>query len=179
MLEPLRPNWLKFIIGWVVCLAIRLVPFRPPSLEPIMTTTMPFAKQYGGVAGFIFGSASMILYDAVQGKVGSWTWITAFAYGAVGWGAAVFLKSRPAKIRWFVSYAIIGTLVFDIATGLSVGPLFFGQPFIEAVVGQIPFTLIHLSTNVMLAATVSPLVYRWVVANPRLVVARVNSVNRV
>ena len=34
-------NWVKYAIGFVVCFAIRLVPFRPPNVEPVMTATMP------------------------------------------------------------------------------------------------------------------------------------------
>lgn len=165
--QSLKTNWPKFIIGWVVCFAIRLLPFRPPSVEPILTTTMPFAKRWGKGAGFMFGFLSIVLYDLIQGKVGMWTWITAAVYGIVGLGAAWYLKSRSSAWH-FAVYAVIGTLVFDALTGLTIGPLFFHQSFIQSVLGQIPFTYVHLLSNVVLALTVSPVLDRWVVRNKRL-----------
>ena len=43
-------NWVKYAIGFVVCFAIRLVPFRPPNVEPVMTATMPFSKRFGWIS---------------------------------------------------------------------------------------------------------------------------------
>ena len=53
-------------------------------------------------------------------------------------------------------------------TGLTIGPLFFGQSFAEAAIGQLPFTAYHLLGNVAFGALLSPLILRWIVANPRL-----------
>lgn len=48
--------------------------------------------------------------------------------------------------------------MYDILTGLTVGPLFFQQPFLQALMGQIPFTVLHLSGNVTLALILSPII---------------------
>jgi hypothetical protein len=61
-------------------------------------------------------------------------------------------------------YGLLGSFLF----GLAVGPLFYGQPFIAALAGQIPFTLMHLLGTVLFSVVVSPLVYRWIVRNERL-----------
>jgi len=47
-------------------------------------------------------------------------------------------------------------------TGLTLGPLFFNQPFAIALAGQVPFTALHLLGNVGLAFFVSPLVNKWI-----------------
>lgn len=72
-----------------------------------------------------------------------------------------------------LAYSIIGTIAYDALTSLTIGPLMFGQPFMNALVGQIPFTLMHLVGNAVLAVTISPLVYRWIVLNKRWGIAGV------
>ena len=161
-------NWVKYAIGFVVCFAIRLVPFRPPNVEPVMTATMPFSKRFGWIGGFVFGFLSILFFDFFTQKVGMWTLVTAAAYGMVGVGAAWFFGKRKSTAKNYVVYAVIGTLAYDAATGLSVGPLFFNQPFIEALTGQIPFTIAHLAGNIVFSLTLSPLIYRWVVDNKSL-----------
>ncbi len=163
-----RKNWIKFVIGWMVVFAIRLIPFRPPNVEPVLATQMPFAKRYGWKSGFLFGFLSIFLFDLVTSGIGSWTWITAIAYGLLGPFSYALLKNRRNNSLVYATVGAIGTLLYDAVTGLSVGPLFFGQPFMEALVGQVPFTLMHLAGTVVLSAIVSPLLYRWVLENDRL-----------
>lgn len=160
--------WPKFVIGFVLCFAIRLLPFRPPNIEPVFATTMPFARRLGAWSGALFGFLSIVLFDMATGKVGMWTWITAVAYAAVGAGAYAFLRNKKSSAMAYVSYAVIGTVLYDAATGLSVGPLFYDQPFMEALTGQIPYTINHLIGNVILAIVLSPLVDRWIVSSASL-----------
>lgn len=159
---------IKFIIAWATCLIIRLIPFRPPNIEPLMATQMPFAKSYGSVCAYAFGFFSILLFDIILGKVGLWTVITAVTYGFVGVAAAWFFNKFKKTPFGFVKYAIIGTLFYDGLTGLTIGPLMFHQSFMEALIGQIPFTLNHLLGNIFLSLTLSPLVYRWIVVNENL-----------
>ncbi len=161
-------NWFKFALGFVVCLLIRLIPFRPPNIEPIMATAMPFARAYGKMAGFFFAFGSMVLFDLIVGKVGVWTFITALAYGLVGLGAAVYFKNKKNTAWNYAKFAVISTVLFDAVTGLTIGPIFFGQPFIAAVIGQIPFTAMHLLGNILFALVLSPALYAFVIENKKL-----------
>jgi uncharacterized membrane protein len=144
-------NWIKYSLGFVICLGLRLLPFRPPNMEPILAAAMPFSKQYGRMSGFMFGFLSIGLYDLITGKLGWWTLLTAAAYGLVGLGAALFLKNRQNIPLNYLLYSIVGTLAYDALTGLTMGPLMFDQPFMQALTGQVPFTLMHLLTNAILA----------------------------
>lgn len=153
----------KFIIGFCVVFAFRLIPFRLPNVEPVLATAMPFAKRFGATGGFLFGALSIVLFDAVTSGWGMWTLITACAYGAVGAGAYVFFRNRESTRGNYVTYAVMGTLFYDAVTGLTVGPIVFGQPFMVALVGQIPFTALHLVGSVGFAYFLSPIMYRWVV----------------
>ena len=163
-----KKDWLKFIIGWVVCFGLRMIPFRPPNVEPILTTTMPFSKKYGWLAGFSFGFLSLIFFDLATLKLGIWSLITATCYGFLGVGAYFFFKNRKSTSLNYLKYAVVGTIAYDALTGLTIGPLFFKMPFMIALIGQIPFTLWHLAGNVVLSVTLSPFLYRWVLENRNL-----------
>jgi len=161
-------NWIKYVIGFGICFFVRLIPFRPPNIEPILATAMPFGKEYGKIAGFLFAFFSIVIYDIVTGNVGMWTLVTAVVYGFLGIWAAIYFKNRKNTSWNYVKFAIMGTLVFDIVTGFSVGPLFFHQSFVAAVVGQIPFTGLHLLGNIIFAAILSPALYQFVVQSKKL-----------
>ncbi len=162
-METYKKNWLKFVTGLVVCLLVRLLPFRPPNIEPILAVQMPFSKVYGAYVGFLFAILSIVLYDLITGTLGMWSLVTAGAYGVLGLGAAVYFKKNNANVWGFVRYAIFGTLFFDAVTGLTVGPLLFHQSFASALVGQIPFTMMHLLGNVSFAVLLSPAIYSFMI----------------
>ncbi len=169
----MNKNWFKYILGFVGVLLIRLIPFRAPNIEPILAAQMPFARKYGSLASFSFGFLSIIVYDLLTSGVGSWTMVTAFAYGFLGLGASYFFKNRSGWKNYAI-YAVIGTILYDAVTGLTVGPIFFDQPFIAALIGQIPFTALHLLGNVSFAIILSPVIEMWVSKESKIVV----SVNR-
>ncbi|HEY4522280.1 MAG TPA: hypothetical protein VJH91_01435 [Candidatus Paceibacterota bacterium] len=85
-----------------------MIPFRPPNFEPMLATMMPFSKRYGVVGTFLFGFLGIVFFDAVTSGWGSWTWITALCYGALGvaahlLGTVVFAALlSPALYRWVV-----------------------------------------------------------------------------
>lgn len=159
---------LKFIAAWALCTVIRLLPGRPPNFEPILATSMPFARRFGPIIGFLFGALNMAAFDLVTGKIGTWTIVTSITYGLIGAIAPLFFSKVKANIRGYVGFAIIGTLVFDGITGVLMGPLLFGGSFAQAFIGQVPFTLNHLLGAVVFSVLLSPLVDRWIVSNPRL-----------
>lgn len=156
-----QSSGVKFSIAFALCFLFRLLPFRPPNVEPILAAQMPFAKKFGARSAFFFGFFSIILFDIATGRAGLWTLITALAYGALGIAGALYF-SRFSGTKHYVFFAILGTLFYDAATGLTIGPMFFNQTFVTALIGQIPFTLMHLSGNVAFAALCSPLLEKWI-----------------
>ena len=155
-------NGIKYVIAFLVVLVIRLMPFRAPNVEPIMAVIMPFGKVYGGIMAFIFGFLSIVLFDSVTSGIGIWTLVTALAYGFVGLGAYFYFKNRSGW-KSYASYAIIATILYDVLTGLTIGPLFFHQSFMVSLVGQVPFTAMHLLGNVSFAIVLSPVIEKWIV----------------
>ena len=162
---------IKYIIGWGIVFIIRLLPFRPPNFEPVLSITMPFAKKFGWLGSMLFAFLSIVLFDAFTDMLGSWTLITGVTYAFVGLGAYFYLRNKPNSRKHYVSYAVIGTLFYDAVTGLSTGPLLFGQSFSEAFYGQIPFTIYHLLGNITFSFLASPYIYKWVVENKELEVS--------
>ncbi len=159
---------LKFLLGWTVVFLFRLIPFRPPNFEPMLATIMPFSKRFGLLGSFLFGFLGIVLFDAVTSGWGSWTWVTAVAYGMLGIGSQLYFRNREASVRNFLSFGVMGTLFYDAVTGLTIGPIFQSQPFIVALTGQIPFTLMHLLGTIVFATLLSPALYRWVVQSEAL-----------
>lgn len=158
-MEIFQRKWPKLVVGLVVCFFIRLLPFRPPNVEPLLAILMPFSKAYGAIIGFVFGFISIFFYDLVTAGIGVWTIGTAFLYGFIGFAATFYFQNKKSCSWNYVKFAFFSTILFDSLTGLTIGPIFFGQPFISALTGQIPFTVFHLLGNLGFAAVLSPMVY--------------------
>ncbi len=158
---------LKFFLGWTAVFLFRLIPFRPPNFEPMLSVVMPFSKRYGPWGSFLFGFLGIVLYDAVTSGWGSWTWVTAICYGLLGIGAHFFFKNRAASVKNFLVFGIPATLLYDGVTML-IGPIFQNQSLSLALSGQISFTLMHLLGTVVFATLLSPALYRWVIENDAL-----------
>lgn len=164
----LRKNWLKFSIGIVSCTLLRLIPFRPPNIEPILAVQMPFSRAYGPFFGFFFAFLNIVIYDFLTFKVGVWTLVTSFAYGALGIIAFYFFK-RFQNDKWnYLVFAILGTVFFDIITGIGMGVFIFNQSFSATLIGQIPFTLLHLLGNITFSLVLSKNLYKYIIKNEKL-----------
>ncbi|MBI4133263.1 ECF transporter S component [Candidatus Uhrbacteria bacterium] len=163
---------LKFIVGWTAVFLFRLIPFRPPNFEPMLSVVMPFSKRYGATGSFLFGFLGIVLYDAITSGWGSWTWVTAICYGLLGVGAHYFFRNREASVKNFLIFGIPGTVLYDAVTML-IGPIFNAQPLAGALAGQIPFTLMHVLGTVVFATLLSPALYHWVVRSDALEISSV------
>ena len=157
---------LKFLLGWTAVFLFRLIPFRPPNFEPMLAAVMPFSKRYGIVGSFLFGFLGIVLYDAITSGWGSWTAVTAICYGLLGVAAHLFFKNRDASVRNFLLFGIPATVAYDAVT-MMIGPLFMQQPLMAALIGQISFTLMHLTGTIVFSVLLSPALYRWVIENER------------
>jgi uncharacterized membrane protein len=153
-------NRFKIFTVFVGCFLFRLLPLRAPNLEPIMASLMPVSRKYGYISSFLFGFVSIVLYDVVTGHIGIWTWTTSIAYGIIGVFSVLFFKKYSSKTSNFVIFAFVGTIFFDIVTGILFAP-YFGQSMWSATVMQIPFTFLHLAGNIGFAVTLSPILNRW------------------
>ncbi len=159
------PRAWQYALGILLVIGLRLIP-HPPNVEPITATLMPYGKQWGMVAGAIFAFLTVVIYDLVTGTLGPWSLLTITGYVLMGIAAGKYFAKERGRFG-YVWFAIVATIAYDALTGLTMGPLFFSQPFMEAVMGQIPFTAYHLVGNILFALVLSPLVEKWIVMNPR------------
>lgn len=149
------------ILSTIACLSVRFFPFHIPNVEPLLPLYMPLEKRFGFFTGSLFVTLTIIPFDIITGHVGLWTLVNVITYSLLS-SVFVLLNSSLRK-KSFIGKAIIGTLFFDIITGILVGPFLFQQPFYTAFFGQIPFTIIHLISNIFLGFTLSPLIDHWIV----------------
>lgn len=161
----------KYTVIFLSAFALRLIPFRAPNIEPLMASIMPISKKFTKFTTFFFGFASIFVYDLVTSGVGVWTVFTAIAYGMLGVGASYYFKNRSGW-KSYASYAIVGTIVYDLVTGLTIGPIFFNQSLLVSFIGQIPFTLMHLLGNVSFAILVSPVLEKWIIKSEETVLVK-------
>lgn len=165
--NPPAMSILRMLLLWLACIALRALPWRIPNLEPVLAATLPVAAVWGTGIAVAFPLTMMVVFDVIAGAVGIWTPVTALAYAGVGlWASAAFRGKalRPASAGFF---AILATIAYDIVTA-TLGPLAFGQGWVETYVGQVPFTVNHVVGNVLLCALVSPLLQRWLRPQQRL-----------
>jgi hypothetical protein len=164
----LETRWIKLVSCWIGVFLIRLIPFRPPNFEPMLATAMPLSKRFGAITSFLFSFFGIVLFDAVTSGIGMWTVETSLTYGIIGVASYFFFKNRKASRTNFLVFGVIGTLFYDAITGLTIGPLFFHQSFMVALIGQIPFTALHLLGTVAFTLAFSTFLYKWVVPNEYL-----------
>ena len=155
-------NKFKIITIFLGCFLFRLLPLRAPNVEPIMASVMPLGRKYGAFAGFTFGFLSMFLYDLVT-HFGSWTWTTAITYGLIGAVSSIYFKRFKSSVFNFAIFSFFATIIFDLITGVLFAPM-FGQTIWNALILQIPFTMLHLAGNIGFAFTLSPLINKWLMS---------------
>ncbi len=161
-METNKKNYFKYAVGFIFCLFLRLIPFRAPNIETILAVQMPFSRVYGKFLAFSFGFFSIIFYDIITGTLGKQTLIVSLTYGFLGLWAVNYFQNKNNNSLTYVKFAVMSTLLFDFITGVMFGPIFFHQTFLSALSGQIPFTLFHLSGNIIFATILSPVIYQMI-----------------
>jgi uncharacterized membrane protein len=161
-------NLLRLVLSLLIANGIRLVRIIPNN-DPVMSMALPFSRRSSALTSFTFPFVTMVSFDFVTGYVGPWTLVTATTYGTIGLAFHYRLKDKKSVgIKMYLGYGIIGVLVFDFVTGVLATPLLYGGTFEESLIGQIPFTAMHLLTSSFFILIVTPLLDREVLLNKRL-----------
>lgn len=152
---------LKPIITFVAVFMFRLIPVRPPNVEPILATILPLSKKYNALSAVVFSVLSIVLYDMVTAGIGLYTWTTSLAYAFVAVSASIYFARRELTVSRSIGFSILGVLFYDVMTGVVMGPLITGTSMAVALIGQIPFTMLHMMGAVGFALILTPLLARW------------------
>jgi uncharacterized membrane protein len=150
----------------------RLLRFIPNN-DPIMGVMLPYARQEKWWAAGLFAALTMASFDAITGKVGTWTVVTSLTYGILGIAfhfAFKRMQKNGSKIDLltYLGSGIIGVLAFDFVTGPVMSSALFGMSFAEAFIGQIPFTAMHLASVSAFVLLLTPVLDPMLVNNAKL-----------
>ncbi|MFH0955521.1 MAG: hypothetical protein V1777_05440 [Candidatus Micrarchaeota archaeon] len=149
-------NALTFFGGLVLTSAYRLLRIFPNN-DPIMGFALPIARNQKWWQAFLFPALAMACFDVLTAKVGPWTVITAVLYGTIGvMFHFYFRKKTKVGLGTYAKLSVVGVLAFDFFTGPIMTSYLFKIPFSVALIGQIPFTLLHLASAVTITVLLAP-----------------------
>ncbi|MDP2974065.1 MAG: hypothetical protein Q8N60_03370 [Candidatus Diapherotrites archaeon] len=161
-------NAIKFALSMLFCNAYRLLRIIPNN-DPIMGAMLPFAKQDKWWHPAVFAFLTMVSFDLITSGIGLWTWVTACTYAALGLlFHFTYKRMKKVQLKHYLGSGVIGVLIFDFVTGVLFGPAMFGMSYMQAFIGQIPFTILHLITVSGFVLILTPLLDRAIVSNPAL-----------
>ncbi|MBN2066988.1 MAG: hypothetical protein JW744_00800 [Candidatus Diapherotrites archaeon] len=159
---------LKYTLSILFCNAYRLLRFIPNN-DPIMGVMLPYSKQGKWWHAALFAFITMLSFDFITSGIGIWTWATAFTYAGLGLlFHFTYRRIKVVKLKHYMGSGILGVLIFDFVTGVVLGPTMFGMSYLQALIGQIPFTAMHLITVSGFILILTPLLDRAVISNPAL-----------
>lgn len=165
--RPGRSNVFRLILAIVIANAIRLIRIIPNN-DPIMSMALPYSRRSSALTSFAFPFITMASFDVLTG-FGPWTIVTAGTYGLIGLAFHFLLKDRKRmNIQSYMRYGVAGVLVFDFVTGVVATPFLYGGTFEQSLIGQIPFTILHLLSTSLFILIVTPLLDKEVLLNKRL-----------
>ena len=146
-------NYVYAFIPTIIIFRVVMAPL--PNAEPIMLFTIVAGLVNGHRCGFVTGVTSLSVSDVLIGMAGPWTFYTSLTFGLVGLMCGLLGKT---KIKWnrknLVLLAAIMTIFYDLVT-MTIFAIQFMTPFPVALMGQIPFTIMHLS-NCVLVFLIAP-----------------------
>jgi len=167
-LKEISMKLLKYALSILFCNAYRFLRFIPNN-DPIMGCMLPFSKQDKWWQGALFAFITMASFDFLVGKTGIWTIVTASTYAFLGLMFHVAFKNKKKiKLKHYLGSGVLGVLIFDLVTGPIMSSWLFKIPFEAAVVGQVPFTAMHLISVSFFIVLLTPLFDRAIASNPSL-----------
>lgn len=158
-----------FLAGFITLFFRLITPLLGlPNVTPLMATELACTRAYGPWIGGLYAATGIVAFDIITDTVSLVTFWASLCYMIIGISASNWMRGRCLEKRDFLVISILGTLFFDLVTGVLIVPLQpYHQSMAEALVGQIPFTLYHLMGNVFFAQFIVWF-YSQIMANPAL-----------
>jgi hypothetical protein len=154
----LQNKSLKYISFWLIS-AIFYLLFKyllnlPGNLNLIFGIQLLLAQFFGPIALGLWSAVNILANDLLANNLGAWSLVTSFSYFLVSFLTKIFISTHKFKLIGHKNYSFINyliftvfvTLIYDLITA-STGPLLFQQAWSNMLVGQIPFTLVHIISN--------------------------------
>ena len=132
---------LPISILWSSCLLGRLIGnLLAAPVIPLFAVQQTIQTHFGLRMGILFMIGQLLVMDLIFCTAGITT------IGVIGAAISVLLITKLCT-KNSVWQPFITVILFDVITGLAMGPLVWHQPFYAALAGQIPHTCIHLLTT--------------------------------
>lgn len=152
-------NKLSFIFSlWFIALCIRVATYGigiTSSMSFILVTLniytpliSVFKNRFSRAQTMMFVVLSILAFDIITAQLSYFSLANACIYGLVELVCVHYLSKRYSLMN-VLTHTVCSILLFDAVTGLGVGPFLFQQSFVEALVGQIPFTTQSLLKNLV------------------------------
>jgi len=141
-----NPGILAGSIALLAALRVMMAPL--PNIEPIMLFTIPAAIVLGPVAGFSLAFGSMVLADLMMGSLMT-TAYTSVTYGTIGLFCGILGRMKKNWGRVSLTMLSFGMVLFYDLTTATFFALQFMIPVPVALINQIPFTILHSSSCVL------------------------------
>lgn len=168
LFEGRKPQARELVILSVLCalgVAGRAAFFMLPEFKPIAALVIISAVAFGGEAGFLVGSVTMLVSNIMFGQ-GPWTPWQMFAMGLIGYLAGVLFQKGVIR-RARLSLCVFGGLATLLIYGGLMNPatviMYYDYPtwpmFLSAYLLGFPFDLVHASATV---------IFLWLIGQPML-----------
>ena len=140
-------EWL-LMFGFIGGAAMLRIPMQAvPSAEPLTFFAILAGWLFGRNKGFLAGASSLYISNFFMfGGQGPWTPFQALGFGIAGWLGGLLRKK--ASYLEIIAITVIGTLAFEIIMN-AFTPLMIGTSIFIAFALALPFTIIHLVSNLI------------------------------
>jgi energy-coupling factor transport system ATP-binding protein len=166
--EGRKPQARELIIISVLCalgVAGRAAFFMLPEFKPIAAMVIIAGVAFGGEAGFLVGSLTMLVSNIMFGQ-GPWTPWQMFAMGMIGFLAGVLFRKgflRPNRLTLCMFGGLSALIIYGGLMNPAAVLMFYDNPtwpmFLSAYLLGFPFDLVHASATV---------IFLWLIAQPML-----------
>ncbi len=138
------------LIGFTVGAALIRIPMQAiPSAEPLTFFAILAGWLFGSSRGLLVGASSLYISNFFMfGGQGPWTIFQAIGFGAAGWLGGLLRKK--ASYLEVIGITTLATLTFEIIMN-GFTPLMIGSSIFVAFALALPFTLIHVISNIIFA----------------------------
>lgn len=150
---PKLLSQLLWIISLLLSVIIRCYWEWAANCEPIFGLQLLLAPLLPTHYLVSWSVSSILLYDLLQQQLGIWTIFTSGAYLLVSYFTSRFTAHTTLGLRHYLSFTVLVTMLYDLLTA-SMGPLCWQQSWAVMLMGQLPFTLRHLLSNLISAGLV-------------------------
>ena len=134
--------------------AVGRVLFAPfPGFKPVTAVVILTGLSFGPLAGFITGAAAAFLSNFYFGQ-GPWTAFQMLAWGAVGFLAGLFSRTRlrrnPLLLIFLGAFGgVLFSALTDLWTTVAATGTLLPAAYLTFLISGIPFTLLYVVSNVL------------------------------